>query len=80
MKMKKSIRLLATTTASSLIVTMTTGCGTDEKLPEAHQDNHKQSAESADQTNGGKFNFKINKVEGSVDINRCGLRCVMTEK
>jgi len=80
MKIKKSIQLLATTAASSLIVSMTTGCGADEKVSEPHHDNNKQSADSTDQTKGREFNFKIDKVEGSLDIARCGLRCVMTEK
>lgn len=63
MKMKKSINLIATTTASSLIVTMTVGCGADEKDPEGHHKNHTQNAESAEQSKGEKFNSKISKFK-----------------
>jgi len=80
MRMKKSIKLLATTTASSLIVTMTTGCGVDERKAEPINENHTQDAESPNEGKGEKFNFKISKIEGSVDITRCGIKCVMTEK
>lgn len=80
MKIAKSLKLFATTTASTIIMSMTTGCGTDEKVPILQPDNHKKIPDPENQTKDSKFNFKINKIEGSVDINRCGLRCVAQEK
>lgn len=78
MRMKKSIKLLAKTTASSLIVTMTTGCGADEKSV-ADELTKKESAD--ENSSRKKIDIKIKDSHGSVDTLRCigSGRCVIQD-
>jgi hypothetical protein len=81
MKIKKSIQLLATTAASSLIVSMTTGCGADEKPQSIQKQQSSEEDSDATPSNRKPINLKIKNAEGSVDTGRCigAGRCVIQD-
>jgi hypothetical protein len=81
MKNRKSIKLIATTTASSIIISMTTACGTDEMVQTNQKQQTKEDGSSAQSAEKNPLRIKIKNTEGSFDTTRCigSGRCVIQD-
>ena len=73
--MKKSLSILATTTASTLLITLATGCGNeDDNQNKSNQAS--PSATSSDQKlENDKLNLSIKDIRGSKNTERCYEKC-----
>lgn len=81
MKTKKSIKLIATTTASTIIISMTTGCGTDEMVQTNQKQQTKEDISSVQSAEKNQIHIKLKNTEGSFDTTRCigSGRCVIQD-
>jgi siroheme synthase (precorrin-2 oxidase/ferrochelatase) len=80
--MKKTLKILTTTTASTLLVSLTTGCGREEhnKIHSTENDNENMKIISKEESSEIKLSIKSN--EGSLDSLRCigSGRCVLQDR
>lgn len=78
--MKKTLKIITKTTASTILLSIATSCGTEESTPQskAAETNQKQSTPSNAEEQ--KFRFKIEEIKDSVNAERCRARCVITDQ
>jgi hypothetical protein len=80
--MKKSLKIIATTTASTLLASMATSCGTEETQDINRMKTNNESTEAKALKPAVKLNLRITHSMTNLDANRCGGegRCVVREK
>jgi hypothetical protein len=78
--MKKTLKILTTTTASTILLSIATSCGAEEQASESKSTkaNPKQNLPAG--TEEQKFQFKIGEIKDSVNAERCRARCVITDQ
>lgn len=80
MELKKSMKLIATATAASIVVAGISGCSTEDNGVDGYvADSHQKDSDNARQK-APRFQLKINEIRGSLDVTRCGTQCVSREK
>lgn len=80
MKLKKSMKLIATATASSIVVAGITSCSAEDKDVDGNAADIRQKDSDSAGQKVHRFQFKINEIQGSADVTRCGTQCVSREK
>ena len=80
--MKKSLKIIAKTTASTLLASMATSCGTEETQDITRMKTNNESTEAKALKPAVKLNLRITHSMTNLDANRCGGegRCVVREK
>ena len=73
--MTKSLKLIATTTASTLLVSLTTSCGIDEKKPVSSEEQDRHNEQNEKGKSNEEFEIKLREMKGSLDVIRCDGNC-----
>jgi hypothetical protein len=73
--MKKSLKIIATTTASTLLASMATSCGTDEPKQDSKTEQTSDNENSSKEITEEKFEIALRSMQGSLDIVRCDFKC-----
>lgn len=80
MELKKSMKLIATATATSIVVAGISGCSTEDKDVDGNAADIRQKKPDKVGQKAHRFQFKINEIQGSLDVARYGTQCVSREK
>jgi hypothetical protein len=81
-KMKKTLKILTTTTASTLLVSLTSGCGTEQQN-QTNQDTDRTELKASEASKqSSEIRLSITESQGSLDALRCigNGRCVLQDR
>jgi maltose-binding protein MalE len=80
--MKKTLKILATTSASTLLLSLTTACGSEEPQHTNQDSNKKELNTVKSEKSSSALKLSIKESQGSLDALRCigGGRCVLQDR
>ncbi|NBX18970.1 MAG: hypothetical protein EBR09_16595 [Proteobacteria bacterium] len=73
--MKKSLKIFATTTASTLLASMATSCGKEETKQDSKTEQTSDNENSSKEITEEKFEIALRSMQGGLDIVRCDFKC-----
>jgi hypothetical protein len=74
------MKKLKTTTASTLLMSITAACGAEEQGTQSKTAKVEPEQNLPSKAEQQKFNFKIGEIKDSVNAERCRARCVIADQ
>jgi hypothetical protein len=78
--MKKTLKILKTTTASTLLLSIAAACGAEVQGNQSKSTKAEPEQNLPSNAEEQKFEFKIDEIKDSVNAERCRARCVITDQ
>jgi hypothetical protein len=78
--MKKTLKILKTTTASTLLLSIAAACGAEVQGTQSKSTKVEPEQNLPSKAEEQKFEFKIDEIKDSVNAERCRARCVITDQ
>jgi hypothetical protein len=78
--MKKTLKILKTTTASTLLLSIAAACGAEVQGTQSKSTKAEPEQNLPSNAEEQKFEFKIDEIKDSVNAERCRARCVITDQ